>query len=196
MRKKDFLSKLRRGLSGLPREAIEERLTFYSEMIDDRIEEGLTEEEAVARTGPAEDVIAQILSESAPPKPEKSGRALRIWEIVLLILGSPIWLSLLAAALILVLGVYVTVWAVDAALWAADLGFACGFLSGIVSSGFFWMKGNVLPGIATAGAGLACAGLAILAFFGCVQTTRGILILTKKLYDSMKSLFAGKKEKK
>ncbi len=194
MRKQDFLAELRRGLSGLTREAIEERLTFYSEMIDDRIEEGLTEEAAVARTGPAEDVIAQILSEAAAAKPEKGRRALRIWEIVLLILGSPIWLSLLAAALAAALGVYVAIWAVDAALWAADLGFACGFLSGIVSAGLFWMKGGVLPGIATAGAGLACAGLAILLFFGCVQATKGILILTKKLPDGMKFLFTGKKE--
>ncbi len=196
MRKQDFLAELRRGLSGLPREAMEEGLTFYSEMIDDRIEEGLSEEEAVARTGAVEDVIAQILSEAAPPKPEKSGRALRVWEIVLLVLGSPVWLSLLAAALALALGVYVAIWAVDVTLWAADLGFACGFLSGIVSAGFFWMKGSVLPGIAMAGAGLACAGLAILLFFGCVEATKGILILTKRLPDGMKFLFIGKREKK
>lgn len=47
MNKQEFLVKLRKGLSGLPKEDIEERLTFYSEMIDDRMEEGLSEEEAV-----------------------------------------------------------------------------------------------------------------------------------------------------
>ena len=39
MNKQEFLMRLREGLSGLPQNEIEERLTFYSEMIDDRIEE-------------------------------------------------------------------------------------------------------------------------------------------------------------
>ncbi len=195
MRKQDFLAKLRRGLSGLPREAIEERLTFYSEMIDDRIEEGLTEEDAVARTGAVEDVIAQILSEAAPPKPEKGKRSLRIWEIVLLILGSPVWLSLLAAALVAALCVYAAIWVLELSLWAADLGFACGFLIGIVSAVFFFLKGAVLPGIVMTGSGLACAGFAILLFFGCVQAAKGILLLTKKLTDSMKFLLAERRRK-
>ena len=39
MTKQEFLAELRRGLSGLPQNDIEERLNFYSEMIDDRMEE-------------------------------------------------------------------------------------------------------------------------------------------------------------
>lgn len=49
MSKQEFLEQLRRGLSGLPREDIEERLKFYSEMLEDRMEEGLSEEEAKQR---------------------------------------------------------------------------------------------------------------------------------------------------
>ena len=37
MNKQEFLTQLRQGLSGLPQDDIEKRLTFYSEMIDDRI---------------------------------------------------------------------------------------------------------------------------------------------------------------
>jgi uncharacterized membrane protein len=48
MGKQEFLTRLGKALSGLPREDIEERLNFYSEMIEDRMEEGLSEEEAVA----------------------------------------------------------------------------------------------------------------------------------------------------
>ena len=43
MNKQDFLAQLRKELSGWPKEDAEERLTFYSEMLDDRIEEGLSE---------------------------------------------------------------------------------------------------------------------------------------------------------
>ena len=53
MTKREFLAQLRKGLSGLPQDDIEERLTFYGEMIEDRKEEGLSEEEAVSAVGSA-----------------------------------------------------------------------------------------------------------------------------------------------
>ena len=63
MTKQAFLSALRDGLSGLPQADLEERINFYSEMIDDRMEEGVPEEEAVAGLGSVDDVVSQILSD-------------------------------------------------------------------------------------------------------------------------------------
>ena len=57
MNKQDFLIDLEKGLAGLPREDVEERLAFYSEMIDDRAEETGSEEAAVSEIGPVEDVV-------------------------------------------------------------------------------------------------------------------------------------------
>lgn len=57
MNKQEFLMRLREGLSGLPENDIEERLIFYSEMIDDRKEEGLSEEEAVREIGNIDEII-------------------------------------------------------------------------------------------------------------------------------------------
>ena len=59
MTKNEFISRLRTRLSGLPKDEIEERLAFYSETIDDRIEDGLTQEEAVADLGDVDDIAAQ-----------------------------------------------------------------------------------------------------------------------------------------
>lgn len=52
MLKEEFLAQLRGGLAGLPQEDLEERLAFYSELLDDRMEEGLSEAEAVAPRAP------------------------------------------------------------------------------------------------------------------------------------------------
>ena len=60
MNKKAFLWALMDGLSGLPMEDIERSLDYYSEMIDDRMEDGLSEEEAVAAMGPVKEICAQI----------------------------------------------------------------------------------------------------------------------------------------
>ena len=64
MSKQEFFEGLRKGLSGLAKEDIEERISFYNEMIDDRMEEGLTEEEAVAEMGSIDMIVEQILSET------------------------------------------------------------------------------------------------------------------------------------
>ena len=37
MNKEEFLNELKKGLSGIPENDRNERVTFYSEMIDDRI---------------------------------------------------------------------------------------------------------------------------------------------------------------
>ena len=62
MDKAQFLEELKRRLSGLPQSELEERLLFYSEMIDDRVEDGLTEEEAVAGIGSVDALVEQIMA--------------------------------------------------------------------------------------------------------------------------------------
>ena len=102
MNKREFLEQLKKELSGLPQSDLEDRLTFYGEMIDDRTEEGMTESEAVSGVGTVKEVAAQILSDIPLGKlvkeKVKPNRTLKAWEIVLLILGSPVCLSLLISA--------------------------------------------------------------------------------------------------
>ena len=47
----------------LPQGDVEERLTFYSEMIDDRMEEGISEEEAVCEIGSVDEIVSQIIAD-------------------------------------------------------------------------------------------------------------------------------------
>lgn len=63
MNKEQFLQAVRRRLAGLPDKDVEGALAYYREMIEDRMEDGLSEEEAVAALGSAEDIAAQILME-------------------------------------------------------------------------------------------------------------------------------------
>ena len=95
MSKQEFLARLRDGLNGLPQDDIAERLDYYSEMIDDRIEEGLTEDEAVAAIGAVDVIVPQIVSEIPLPKLVRESvrpkRQLAGWEIALLVIGSPVW---------------------------------------------------------------------------------------------------------
>ena len=198
MNKQDFIASLRASLSGLPKQDVEDRLNFYSEMIDDRIEEGLTEQEAVLAIGSVTTVSSQIIADIPLSKIAKEKikpkRGLRAWEILLLALGSPIWLSLLIAAFAVVFSLYVSVWSVIISLWAVFASLvACA--AGVIIAGIvFIVVGHALTGVCMIGAALVCAGLSIFSFFGCKAATKGLLWLTKKLALGIKKCFVKKEE--
>jgi uncharacterized membrane protein len=197
MTKREFLSRLNEGLSGLPQEDAAGRLAFYSEMIDDRIEDGLSEEEAVAGIGPVEKIVAQIIEETPLTTLAKEKlrpkRRLRVWEIVLLVLGSPLWLSLLLAAFAVVLTVYLAIWVLVLSLWIVDLAFFAAFLGGLIAGVLFFTGSGILSGLPVLGAGLVFAGLSIFLFFLCKETTKCAAVLTKKIGSKIKSSFKGRR---
>lgn len=196
MGKQEFLARLEEGLSGLPQEDIAERLSFYSEMIDDRVEEGLSEEAAVAEIGPVEEIVSQIVAEIPLPRivreRVRSNRRLQAWEILLLVLGFPLWFPLLIAAFAIVLALYIVIWAVVISLWAVELSLIVGALGGLAAGALSVFRGEGLKGLAMIGAGLVLAGLSIPLFYGCRGAVRGALFLAKKLALGIKSLFLRK----
>lgn len=196
MLKQEFLAQLRDALCGLPQCDIDERLTFYSEIIDDRMEDGLPEEEAVAAVGSVDEIFTQMVAEIPFSKIVKERikpkRRLTAWEIVLLALGSPIWLSLGIAAFAVILSLYISLWAVVISLWAVFGSLVGCALGGIVAAIVFACSGNLLTGIAMLGAGMLLAGLSIFMFFGCRAATKGTVLLAKKMALSIKNCFIRK----
>ena len=196
MNKQAFLAQLRKKLSGLPHNDLEEHLAFYSEMIEDRMEEGLPEEKAVAAIGTVDKIASQIIADTPFSNIAKARlkptRQLVAWEVVLLILGAPIWLSLAVSAASVILSIYVSLWAVIISLWSVFCSLVGCALGGIVAGVMFICRGYILSGIAVVGAGIICAGLSVFMFYGCKAATKGILILTKKSTAWIKHLFMKK----
>ena len=114
MKREEFTEALKLALKDLPEQEIQSSLAYFNEMIDDRIDEGMTEEEAVADLGRVDEIAAKLLAENQTlvervkdklmPK-----RRLAIWQIILLILGFPIWGSLLLAAVAILFSMLVAV---------------------------------------------------------------------------------------
>lgn len=182
MTKLEFLFSLQERLSSLSKEDAHERLTFYSEMIEDRMEEGLSEEEAVAAVGSVDEIAQQILADfPSSEKPKK----LETWEILLLVLGFPLWLSLLLTALAVIISVYVSIWSVVVSLWAVFISVAACAVGGSALGVGLIASGNQLSGLALLGAGILCAGLSILLFYLCKLATKGTVLLTRKTARSL-----------
>ena len=64
MNKEQFLSELSRRLDGLNGNDLYRTLEYYAEMIDDRVEEGMSEEAAVAALGDAEAIAREIMQDA------------------------------------------------------------------------------------------------------------------------------------
>ena len=198
MTKNDFLLDLTEKLSPLPWEEISDQWDYYSEMIDDRMEEGLTEEEAVAELGTVEEIAAQILSDIPLSKLVKERikpkRRLRALEIVLLVLGSPVWISLLIAVFAVIFSIYVSLWAVVISLWAVFVSLVACALGGVMACVILAVGGNGPSGFAILAAGIVCAGLSIFMFCGCKAASKGMLVFTKKLAVCLKKCLIKKEE--
>lgn len=196
MNKERFLDELRHRLSGLPQEDIEERIAFYSEMIDDRMEDGVSEKDAVSGIGSVDAIVDQIMSEIPLAKLVKEKvrpkRSLKAWEIVLLVLGAPLWIPLVIAAIAVLFSVYVVIWAVVICVYAADFSLAAGALAGIVGIFAYLKAGNPVGALFSFGTGIACAGLAILLFFVCIWITKAVVKLTGRMLLGIKTSFIGK----
>lgn len=191
MTKESLLMWLREAFSAYPPEEVEERIRFYEEMIDDRMEDGLTEEEAVASLGSLEEVIAKMAAEMPPLKTKKAMR-LRWWEILLLVLGFPLWLPLLAAGFAVALSLYICIWTAILCLWAGFVTIAVCSFFGILAGIAYIIFINRLAGVALLGAGIFCMGLSIFAFWGCKVISAGTWKLTVKLLTKKKRSDSGK----
>jgi len=200
MRKQEFLDKLKVSLWSMPEADKQRSADYYAEMIDDRMEDGLSEEEAVAAIGDLDEIVKQILNESPRPpatvhkeqKQKQQKRGLETWMIVLLVLGSPLWVPLVASAAGTVLSIYVSLWSVVIALYATTFALGIAALGCVVGS--FFMIGSIPKVIVAWGAALVCAGLAILLFLLANLAAKGMIALTKLCWQGAKSIFQRKEQ--
>ena len=168
MTKQEFLDRLAKKI---PKDEREERLAFYSEMIDDRMEEGMTEAESVASIDP----------EIPPEEKPATKRKMKAGVILLLVLGSPIWLPLLISLFAVALSLYISLWAVIIALWSVFASLTVCGVTGVIGGAGLAICGLVPAGLVMVGMGLVSSGLAIGFFYGCHWVTKGTAELTKKL---------------
>ena len=194
MLKYEFLGVLQRELYNLPPNEIKEQLNFYSEMIDDGIEEGLSEEEVVAKIGSISEILSQINCEKTSysnnktqenASSDKKKTRLNAKALALIIAGSPVWISLLAAAFSVVITLYAALISLIAGLWsvwilicATEITLAVSSFGGVLVSILFIAKGTVLSALFVLGASLVCAGLSVFLWYGCKYTLFAFVKLT------------------
>lgn len=231
MNKQEYLDQLRAALGCLPEEEIEESVAFYAEMIDDRVADGMSEEEATAQLdnpkAAARAIIGDLPTEpwETMPTEDRGGTPLQgqtsaqargarlgskpmnralYWSLV--ILGSPLWLTLLLAAAAVVIAIVAivaalvfSVVAVVASLlltlWVLAAGLMAGGPLGIAVCFYGLAMGQPAYAAAELGSGLICFGLGLFCLHGAMAATKGSGRLWRASVAKAKVWFAKGREK-
>ncbi len=194
MNKEEFLSELNRALSGLPDR--EKTLDYYREMIDDALEEGEEEKIVIARMGDVNDIAEKAINEtpiSSFVKANVKNRRIGAGVIILIIIGSPVWLPILTAVFSVLFSLYLTVWAIALTLFIVFAALAIyGAAALIASLVMLFSGGGFLRSGVMFGSALASLGAAVFMFYISIWVVKGLAKFTVFCGRKIKEMFIRK----
>lgn len=168
MTRDEFLNRLGELLACLPADQVKETQEFYAEVIADRMEDGMTEAEAVATMGTLGEVAEATLDE-LPAVPRAIARTKRkstalLWALA--IVGSPVWIPLLLAFVAVAATVYICIWVLALCVWIVAAAFGGAGVVGLLFTVDGIIIGHVPYVLTSMGMGFASIGVALLAGAG------------------------------
>lgn len=183
MNKTEFLESIKQKLNGLPEKDIQSAVEYYEEAIDDRTEDGLTEEQAITEIGTPDDIAEKIMMETSIPKlitaKAKPKRTLKAWEIILIIISAPVWLWLAAVLIIIFMAVIVAIMAVMIAIICVVVSLIFGGLGSFVAGIAQLINGYSYPSLALVGMALVMTGIGL---FLVIPIKKAVAGLWKLIY--------------
>ena len=191
MNKAEFLNELSFYLQNMNDSEKNKFIIYYDEMISDYVENGMSEEGAVNKIGAPKKIAEELLGDYGSVKLNLPSTGSRWLNIILTVIGFPLWGSVLLAFLLMVLSVYLIIWCVPFATGAGCVGFFTTSIIGIVGSPFVMIK-NVPIGIMQLGTGIASIGISLLLGFATIDLSKKIIIITKNLNIKLVGLFKKK----
>lgn len=200
MNKIEFLYALREALEENDIPNIDSMIEYYDEIICDRVEDGMSEEEAIASMDSIDTIIENAILEKPfssiikdkfikkHTKAKESGHSV-LWTI-LLVIGSPVWFPILLSLGIVAFCLYVVLW-ILAGVFFIVLGALA--LSSIACIIFpftaFWGIASFPSAMMGLGAALVLGGATILLFPSVTVISKRLTATVKKTFLSIKKLF-------
>lgn len=199
MNKLDFNNILSKRLKRIPKEDRDKTIEYYNEIIDDRIEDGISEEDAIKQLGSIDDIVANIINgiplHKIVKERVKSSRRITPLEITLIIIGFPLWFTLLISLFAVILSLYVSILAVVISLFAVTLSLFASSILVLLSSVYYFIVGNFAIGIFGIGATLLLIGLGIFFCYLSKYGAKACWFLLKKIVLLIKLSFVNRSEK-
>ncbi|MCR5310495.1 MAG: DUF1700 domain-containing protein [Lachnospiraceae bacterium] len=200
MNKQEYLNALRDALEKQSISNIDNMIEYYDEMICDRMEDGMSEEDAVNSMDSITDIVHEaVLDKSVPTLVKEKVKKSRdkaksegkewIW-ILLAVLGFPVWFPLVFTFAILLFVFFLVFWILVGTLFIIVLALgisavACFLTSFTVLFGYISFPGFVV----SLGGALALAGITILLWKPIVAFAKVAAGFFKDIIISIKKKF-------
>ncbi len=183
----EFLLELKNRLAHLPITETGKVLSYYSESLQDRIEDGMTEEEAIKSFESIYEIVKNLEEEiplsavvkdkviSKTTKNKNMTAATIVITIFAVILTSPIWIILLAVLFSIAVAVVAVLWSIPIIIVSIYVSLYPVAISGIFFGFTRMFTVSFSTGLAYLGVGVASAGLAIMLLMPIVVGLKGFL---------------------
>jgi uncharacterized membrane protein len=182
MNKEDFRYALRKKLAQLPNDEIDKSISYFDEMIADRMEDGMSEEEAVKEFENVNEIAEKIMTEMSMyklvktrVKPEKD---YTILEILLLVLGFPVWFPLIISFFAIVASIFITIFSIIFSFYAVFVGIFILGIAGLICSPMIFVN-NFYTGLLMLSVSLMLIGFSVFLFYA-------VTFISKKMIEMMK----------
>lgn len=225
MNRDEFLAALRGEIESLDIRDRNRSLDYYREMIDDCIENGMSEIDAVASMGDVKSIAKRILDDlddieadarnsgedniissdsqknepspkhEEPPKKEKKSGKMSPAAIALILIGSVVWFPLLCAAVAVLLAVYIVMWAVVLVAYSVAFAFIAATVAAITSAVASVASGMLGVAVLSIGGAFLCLGLSILSVILSVKLTKWTAYLAVMIFKAIFKALSKKGEK-
>ncbi|WP_276766440.1 DUF1700 domain-containing protein [Gemella morbillorum] len=179
MDKKQFCTFLENELRlYLSSKEVYKTLNFFKEIIDDRVDEGLSEEEAVSQLGNIDDIVGQILDEHNIKKRQKK----LVWRfipqktpsaanIIIAILLFPIWITIFS----LVASFFLVFISLIFSLVVSVIAFFVGGIALILKAPFYLIyEKNIAYCLDTLGFGFIITGIGLIGIYYLLKSLKKV----------------------
>lgn len=196
MNKEEFLTTLRSELEKKSVSNIDNMIEYYDEMICDRIEDGMSEEDAINSMDSISTIVNEAVLDKTIPtlmkeKVSKSHKEAKenghsaLW-IVLAIVGFPIWLPLLIIFATVILVLFILLWVLVLTCFIVLIAFG---LSAIACLAFPFFAFSFPSFTLCIGFALVLGGLTVLLWKPICALAKALVRLIGDFLKSVKRLF-------
>lgn len=188
MNKEEFLNDLKSKLNSLPEEEKEKTINYYNEIIDDRIETGMSEEEATSQMESIQ-IIAERLLPKGDDKKTTSEKIFGfidnffakhgyLFVLAILVFSFPLWSPVVLGILTFVATVFLLLFAM----------IALGAVASIVALGIAisFITQSLLSALSALGVSMFLVGITILITIGTTKLISKVSNFCKGVYKSIK----------
>ncbi|MEI6131951.1 MAG: DUF1700 domain-containing protein [Bacillota bacterium] len=189
MTKELFLKELKAKLIKLPQTDRENAISFYTEYIDDALENGKTMEELEKALGKPDDVAAKIIADYSVNRAKEKPSLTNGFKALIAVLGVfaiPIAAPAAIAIVAIIFALLITVFSVAFSLIMAAFGLFVA-VAAMLGVSIMLMFTDPLLGVASLGASMIASGILILLAYCFIKLASlmvtGTSFLIKKIFD-------------